>query len=228
MNSEKLLEILKERYEAILIEDTEITKEIEELSKEKHELCSNDNILKLEEKEYILKNGKSFKGKLKSFIGLPYGNKEQTIRKIVLYIIYLVSLTFLYSITFSTASHHSIDKIIGYILDAIATAVGLTLPIGNIVYINQVNKKYNLEDVSLELDKTKKRNEEIVKELKLKKSLHEIKQQKLNELDATIKTIVEIMNAQSQVDNFDLTNEQVVELDIETKEEGKKLKLERK
>ncbi len=227
MNCEEFLENLKEKYETILDEDGKISKEIEELTKEKHELCSNDNILKLEEKEYILKNGKSFKGKLKSFFGLPYGDKELTIKKIVLYIICLLFLIFLYCMTFSAGIHHT-DKIIGYIFNAIATAACLTLPIGDIVYINKVNKKYKLEDVSLELDKTKKRNEEIIKELKLKKLLHEIKEQKLDELKATIKCITEIINTQSQADNLNLSNEQVVELDTYEKEEGKKLKLERK
>ena len=74
----------------------------------------------------------------------------------------------------------------------------------------------------------KKRKEVVVEELEIKKSLHEIKKQKLDELEGAIKSIEEIMNTQSQIDNYDLTNEQAVELNIETKEEEKKLKLERK
>ena len=228
MNYEEFLAKLKEIYNTTLEEDINITKEIEELSNEKHELCANDNILKLEEKEYILKNGKTFRGKLKSFIGLPYGDKEKTIKKIVLFIIYLVLLTFLYGVTFSIGFHYSIDTIIAYIFDAFVTVAGLTLPVCDIIYINKVNKKYKLEDVSLELANVKKRNEEIIKELKLKKSLHEIKKQKLIDLKTTIQNVTEVLNAYNLIKENTLTGEQVMNINRESKEEGKKLKLERK
>ena len=89
MSNEELLKNLKTKYETILSEDDNISKEIEKLSKERDELPSTDKIKKLEEIEYILKNGKTFKDKLKRFFSiltqhLPFEyQKKRKIMKMV-------------------------------------------------------------------------------------------------------------------------------------------------
>ena len=228
MSNEELLENLKAKYETILNEDANISKEIEELSKEINELSSSEKIKKLKEIEFILKNGKSFKGKLKSFFALPYdGGQSSAFGKILYYASILLMLVIDYSITFMYASNlHSIDTIFAYFLNALLTIYILSLPICDIKYINTVNKKYNLEDVSSKLENSKKSKEEIEKELELQEKIHQTKQIKLAELKTTMQNIIEVINISSPVDHFDLTNEQ--EVNLETKEEGKKLKLERK
>ena len=227
MSNEELLENLKTKYETILNEDANISKEIEALSKEISELSSNDKIKELEEIEFILKNGKSFKGKLKSFFALPYdGGPFKAFRKIIICAVFLCGLAFINGLTFITSIHHSIYAIIVYILEAIVTITALAFPIMDIVYINKVNKKYNLEDISSKLENSKKRKEEIEKELDLQEKLHQTKQIKLSELQTTMQNIMEVINISSPVDNFDLTNEQVI--DSKAKDEGKKLILEKK
>ena len=231
MNNEELLEILKDKYEKILSEDKELSIEFNELIQEYNELYHTDKIKKLEEKEFILKNGKSFKGKMKSFFASPTGGAMGVLNNIFDAVILLVLAGAVYigHYEYFIAEHKAFPEIgmkIFYFFDAVLAGSLLAIPISSI--INKVNKKYKLEDVSLELENAKKRKEVVVEELELKKSLHEIKKQKLDELEGAIKSIEEIMNTQSQIDNYDLTNEQAVELNIETKEEEKKLKLERK
>ncbi len=233
MNNEELLEILKDKYEKILSEDKELSIEFNELIQEYNELYHTDKIKKLEEKEFILKNGKSFKGKMKSFFASPTGGAMGVLNNIFDAVILLVLAGAVYigHYEYFIAEHKAFPEIgmkIFYFFDAVLAGSLLAIPISSIININKVNKKYKLEDVSLELENAKKRKEVVVEELELKKSLHEIKKQKLDELEGAIKSIEEIMNTQSQIDNYDLTNEQAVELNIETKEEEKKLKLERK
>lgn len=223
MSNEELLENLKAKYETILNEDANIAKEIEALSKENNELSSNDKIKKLEEIEYILKNGKTFKDKLKRFFSILTQN---SLSIIFIYFFEIAVLILFYDITFSLGNDNTFFKLIVYAFDAIVTAATLVVPIYASVHIHKISKKYKLEEVSLELKNTKERKEFINKELELKKSLHEIKQQKLSELEGAIKCIEEFLNVQSPIDNFDLTNKQ--ELNLETKEEGKKLILEKK
>ncbi len=229
MNNKELLEKLKSTYETILGEDVDITKEIEKLSKERDELYSSDKIKKLEKNEFILKNGKSFKGILKSYFSNPDGEPLYIVSNIIVNLFYFGLVAFsVYMIFGTTYTCPSIVRAIMYVLAVIEVALGVSMPVTDIIHINKVNKKYNLEEISLELENAKKRKEVVVEELELKKSLHEIKEQKLNELEGAIKSIEEIINTQSQTDNYDLTNEQAMKLNIETKEEGKKLKLERK
>lgn len=228
MSNEELLENLKTKYETILSENANISKEIEALSKEINELSSSDKIKKLEEIEFILKNGKSFKGKLKSFFALPYdGGPFNAFRKIVIYAIFLCALAFIYSLTFLYVSiqYNIVISIFIYFIDALVTICSLSFSIFDIKYINKVNKKYNLEDISLKLENFKKRKEEIAKELELQEKIHQTKQLKLSELKTTMQNIIEVINISSPVDNYDLTNEQ--EVNLETKEEGKKLILEK-
>ena len=222
MNNEELLAKFKEIYNTTLEEDNGIYKEIEELSKENNELFSNEKIKKLEEIEYILKNGKTFKDKLKRFFSILTQN---SLSIIFIYIFEIVVLITAYDLTFSLGIDSIFIKLIIYALDALMTAATLVMPIHASVHIHKIDKKYKLEEISLELKNTKERKEFINKELELKKSLHEIKQQKLSELEGAIKSIEEFLNVQSPVDNFDLTNEQ--EVNLKTKEDGKKLILEK-
>lgn len=220
MNNEELLENLKAKYETILSEDANISKKIEELSKEKDELPSTNKIKKLEEIESILKNGKSFKGKLKSFFALPYnGGPFNALHKIIIYAIFLCALAFIYSLTFMGVSiHHNIViNIFVYFLDTLITVGAFAFPIADIVYINKINKKYKLEEVSSELDETKKRKEEITKNLELQEKLHQTKQIKLSELQTTMQNVIEVMNISFQEDSYDSTE----------KEKEKKLVLKR-
>ena len=222
MNNEELLAKFKEIYNTTLEEDNGIYKEIEELSKENNELFSNEKIKKLEEIEYILKNGKTFKDKLKRFFSILTQN---SLSIIFIYIFEIVVLITAYDLTFSLGIDSIFIKLIIYALDALMTAATLVMPIHASVHIHKIDKKYKLEEISLELKNTKERKEFINKELELKKSLHEIKQQKLSELEGAIKSIEAFLNVQSPVDNFDLTNEQ--EVNLKTKEDGKKLILEK-
>ena len=231
MNNEELLKILNDKYETILTEDKELSIEFEKLVQEYNELYHSDKIKKLEEKEYILKNGKSFKGKLKSFFASPTGGAMGVLNNIFDAVILLVlaGAAYIGHYEYIIAEHKAFPEIgmkILYFFDALLAGSLLAIPISSIININKVNKKYKLEDVSLELENAKKRKEVVVEELELKKSLHEIKKQKLDELEGAIKSIEEIMNTQREVDNFGLANEQTVDLNIS--EEGKTLKLERK
>lgn len=191
-------------------------------------------IEELEAKEFILKNGKSFKGKMKSFFASPTGGAVCVLNNIFTAVIFLVLACAVYigHYEYLIAEHKVVLPDLGmkilYFFDAILAGTLLSMPISSIININKVNKKYKLEDTSLELENAKKRKEIVDEELKLKKSLHEIKKQKLDELEGAIKSIEEIMDTQRKVNNYDLANEQVVELDIFEKEEEKKLKLERK
>ncbi len=232
MNNEELLKILNDKYETILTEDKELSIEFEKLVQEYNELYHSDKIKKLEEKEFILKNGKSFKGKMKSFFASPTGGANCVFNNIFDAVILLVlaGAAYIGHYEYIISEHKAFPEIgmkILYFLDAILAGSLLAIPISSIININKVNKKYKLEDISLELENAKKRKEVVVEELELKKSLHEIKEQKLDELEGAIKSIEEIINTQNSVDNFDLTDEQVVELNTYEKEE-KKLKLERK
>ncbi len=231
MNNEELLKILNDKYETILTEDKELSIEFEKLVQEYNELYHSDKIKKLEEKEYILKNGKSFKGKLKSFFASPTGGAMGVLNNIFDAVILLVlaGAAYIGHYEYIIAEHKAFPEIgmkILYFFDALLAGSLLAIPISSIININKVNKKYKLEDISLELENAKKRKEVVVEELELKKSLHEIKKQKLDELEGAIKSIEEIMNTQREVDNFGLANEQTVDLNIS--EEGKTLKLERK
>ncbi len=227
MKNEELLENLKTKYETVLAEDADITNEIKKLSKERYELCCTDKIENLKEKELILKNGKSFKGIIKSLFKCPNGKPIDVLINVLNYFCaFLVIGSVNYIISIRNFS--GISKIIAHILAAIITTLIVSIPVFQVIYINKVNKKYNLEEVSLELENAKKRREIVGKELKSKKSLHEIKQQKLDELENAIKSIKEIMDSQTQTDNYNFTSEQTVELDTYEKEEGKTLKLERK
>ena len=214
MNNEELLENLKTKYETILSEDANISKEIEELSKERDELLSTDKIKKLEEIKFILKNGKSFKGKLKSFFSVLMQN---SLLNIVIYIFEIAALIVAYDLTFSLSIDKIFIKLIIYALDALMTMASLVMPIYASVHIHKINKKYKLEEVSSELDETKKRKEEVDKNLKLQEKLHQTKQIKLSELKTTMQNIMEVMDISFQGDSYDSTK----------KEKEKKLVLKR-
>ena len=232
MSNEELLENLKAKYEMILAEDKELFIKLQQLVQENNELNYSDKIEELETKEFILKNGKSFKGKINSFFASPTGGAVcvfNNIFKAVIYLFFAVAV-YIGHYEYLIAEHKVVLPEFGmkrlYLFDALLAGTLLAMPISSIINIYMVNKKYKLEDISLELENAKKRRKVVGKEIELTKSLYEIKEQKLGELEGAIKSIEEIMNTNSQIDNYDLTNEQ--EVDLKTREEGKKLKLERK
>lgn len=219
MTYEELLAKLKEIYNTTVDEDNDIYEEIKELSKEKYDLYSEDNIKKLEEREFILKNGKTFKDKLKRYFSVLM---QGSLLSIFIYIFGIAALIMAYYLTFSLGLDNQVVKSIVYALDAMMTAAFFVVPISSFVQIHKIDKKYNLEEVSLELKNAKERKKFVDKELVLKKMLHDCKQQKLAELRTTIRNITEVINVHNK-ENV-LETEQVTEI----KEEGKTLKLERK
>lgn len=219
MTYEELLAKLKEIYNTTVDEDNDIYEEIKELSKEKYDLYSEDNIKKLEEREFILKNGKTFKSKLKRYFSVLM---QGSLLSIFIYIFGIAALIMAYYLTFSLGLDNQVVKSIVYALDAMMTAAFLVMPISSFVQIHKIDKKYNLEEVSLELKNAKERKKIVDKELVLKKMLHDCKQQKLAELRTTIRNITEVINVHNK-ENV-LETEQLTEI----KEEGKTLKLERK
>ncbi len=214
MSNEELLENLKTKYETILNEDDNISKEIEKLSKERDELPSTDKIKKLEEIEYILKNGKTFKDKLKRFFSILTQN---SLSIIFIYIFEIAVLITAYDLTFSLGIDNIVIKLMVYALDALMTAATLVVPIHASIHIHKIDKKYKLEEISLELKNTKERKEFINKELELQEKLHQTKQIKLSELQTTMQNIMEVMNISFQEDSYDSTE----------KEKEKKLVLKR-
>lgn len=205
MSNEELLKNLKTKYETILSEDDNISKEIEKLSKERDELPSTDKIKKLEEIEYILKNGKTFKDKLKRFFSILTQN---SLSIIFIYIFEIAFLITAYDLTFSLGIDNIVIKLMVYALDALMTAATLVMPIHASIHIHKIDKKYKLEEISLELKNTKERKEFINKELELQEKLHQTKQIKLSELQTTMQNVIEVMNISFQEDSYDSTEKE--------------------
>lgn len=221
MNSEELLKMMEDKYEVISQEQEVLEEELEILRKEKDNLNYEDKFNKYVEWETILYNGKSLKGKIKSYWYL-LGKGTEKITLTFLFVFSLMALLFL-AVATPFTDYSLLIKIIFYIADVIGASFLLCSPIKDFKYINKINKKYTLEGIYQEHKNMAEKYNKIIKELGIKEDLFKNKENELDELETTMENITKYLNAPSV-----LTSVQEIDLNREIKEEGKKLKLERK